>query len=252
MRRLVALALLLLAVPRGAVAQPPAPTPPEPPPPRVEASAQFTFLDTHGNATSQALGAGLDAVWRPDPWTYTAKAVFARTESDDSLTARSTTALLRAARALGGRLSGFGQYDYLRDEFAGVEHRHVIGAGLGYAAVDTRRQKLRLDAGVGYLTEQRPAPTADFDAATLTLGAAYRFVISPTSDLTYEPAYLLPFDETDAWRFNHAAALTVAMTSVLSLRLSHVLRYAAEPPPGFKTTDSIMAVSLVAKVRRPR
>ena len=53
------------------------PPPAEPPPPRVETSAQLTFLDTRGNATSQSLGAGGDVVWRPAPWTLTAKAAFA-------------------------------------------------------------------------------------------------------------------------------------------------------------------------------
>jgi hypothetical protein len=39
---------------------------------------------------------------------------------------------------------------------------------------------------------------------------------------------------------------------VLSLKVSHTVRYSAEPPFGFDTTDTIMAVSLVAKVRRPQ
>jgi hypothetical protein len=30
------------------------------------------------------------------------------------------------------------------------------------------------------------------------------------------------------------------------------VRYSAEPPEGFDTTDAIMAVSLVARLRRPR
>jgi hypothetical protein len=33
---------------------------------------------------------------------------------------------------------------------------------------------------------------------------------------------------------------------------SHTLRYSAAPPEGFEKTDTIMAVSLVAKVQRPR
>jgi hypothetical protein len=36
------------------------------------------------------------------------------------------------------------------------------------------------------------------------------------------------------------------------LKVSHILRYSAEPPVGFDKTDTIMAISLVAKVRRPR
>src|SRR5262245_34714796 len=93
------------------------PAPPGPPP-RLEASAQFTFIDTRGNASIQALGAGGSLIWRPDPWTYTAKAIFAQNESDDSLTARSFAGLFRASRAIDERLSVYGQYDFLRDVFA--------------------------------------------------------------------------------------------------------------------------------------
>jgi len=68
--------LLLLALSQPALAQTPAPAPPEPPP-RLEASAQFAFLDTRGNASAQSIGGGGEVVWRPDPWTYNAKAIFA-------------------------------------------------------------------------------------------------------------------------------------------------------------------------------
>src|SRR5829696_1534540 len=78
MRLLLVVVLLIGATP--AFAQAPAP-PPEPPP-RLEASAQFTFLDTRGNSSSHSLGAGGDVTWRPDPWTYTAKAIFAQAEDE--------------------------------------------------------------------------------------------------------------------------------------------------------------------------
>jgi putative salt-induced outer membrane protein YdiY len=246
--RAAAAVLLILGLHQPAFAQTAAP--PEPPP-RLEASAQFSFLDTRGNATSQSLGAGGDFVWRPDPWTYTAKAIFAQTESDGELDARSFAALFRVSRALNDRLSVYGQYDFLRDVFAGVEQRHVIEGGLSYLALKEAPHTLRLDAGLGYLYENRP-DSEHFDSATLSLGAAYRYAFSATSEFRYEPRFLLPLTDADAWKFDQTAALAVAMNTFLSLKVSHTIRYSAEPPPGFDTTDTIMAVSLVAKVTRPR
>ena len=46
-------------------------------------------------------------------------------------------------------------------------------------------------------------------------------------------------------------ALKVALNSILSLKVSHTLRYSAEPPEGFEKTDRILAVSIVAKMTRP-
>jgi len=247
MRSFVAFLLLVGAAP--AFAQAPAPAPPPEPPPRLEASAQFSFLDTSGNSSAQSLGAGGDLVWRPDPWIYTAKAIFAQAEDDDELSARSFAALFRAARKINERLALYGQYDFLRDVFAGVEQRHVVEGGVSYLAVDRAPHRLRLDAGLGYLHEERP--DEDLDSATLSLGAGYRLQISPNSELTYEPRYLLPFADTNDWKFNQDVALKVALNSLLSLKVSHTLRYSADPPEGFEKTDRILAVSIVAKMKRP-
>jgi putative salt-induced outer membrane protein YdiY len=53
------------------------------------------------------------------------------------------------------------------------------------------------------------------------------------------------------WAQQPAAALNVALNLILSLKLSHILHYSAEPPIGFDSTDSITAVSLVAKILGP-
>ena len=239
--------LLILAPAKLAFGQATAP-PPEPPP-RLEASAQLTFLDTRGNSTSQSLGAGGEVIWRPNPWIYAGKLIFAQTEADDELTARSLAALFRASRSLNNRMAVYGQYDYLRDVFAGVEQRHVIEGGVSFLAVEGPPHRLRFDAGVGYLHETRPAE--DFDSATLSLGAGYRFAISPTSEFTYAPRFLLTLADAGAWKFDQDVALTAALNTILSLKVSHTFRYSAEPPVGFDKTDTIMAISLVAKVRRP-
>jgi putative salt-induced outer membrane protein YdiY len=100
------------------------------------------------------------------------------------------------------------------------------------------------------LNERRPTET--FESATFSLAAAYKLAISSTSEFTYDPRYLQPLADAGAAKFEHLAALNVALNSILSLKLSQILRYSAAPPVGFDSTDSITAVSLVAKVLRPR
>jgi len=75
--------------------------------------------------------------------------------------------------------------------------------------------------------------------------------LSKTSEFKYEPRYLLTLADTGAWKFDQEASLTAAITSIMALKLSHVIRYSADPPLGFEKTDRIMAISLVAKVTRP-
>jgi Protein of unknown function, DUF481 len=66
-----------------------------------------------------------------------------------------------------------------------------------------------------------------------------------------EPTRLPPDRETGAWKFDQDVALTVAMNTILSLKLAHTLRYSADPPEGFERTDRILAISVVATMRRP-
>ena len=242
---LLALGHATLAFGQGAPATPGAPEPP----PRFESTGQFTFLNTQGNASARSLGAGGTMTWRPAPWVHSAKAIFAQNESNDELTARSVAAAFRASRSITTRVAFYGQYDFLRDQFAGVDHRHVTEGGISYIALDRRPNRFQLDAGIGYLSEQ--GVNKDFDSATFSLGAAYKLSISANSEFTYEPRFLQPLGESGNERFDHTAALTVAMNSLLSFKLAHILRYSADPPEGFKTTDRITSVSLVAKVRRP-
>jgi putative salt-induced outer membrane protein len=230
-----------------AFASPASAQPPEPPP-RLEGTAQFTFLDTKGNTETQSLGAGGSLIWRPDPWTYSTKLIFAQTETEEELSARSVAGGFRAARALNPRLSLFGQYDYLRDVFAGIDQRHVTEGGLSYLTFETALHRLRTDVALGYLNEHRPDGT--FNAATLSLAGAYRLAVSANSEFTYDPRFLQPLTDSGGSKFDHTAALNVALNTILSLKLSHILRYSAEPPAGFDKTDSITAVSLVAKVLR--
>src|SRR5262245_57997315 len=245
--RLCVLILIHLAGSRFAGAQTPAPAPDAPP--SLEASGQFTFLDTSGNASTQSIGGGGDFIWRPSPWTYNGKAIFAQSESEDELTARSVAALFRTARSFNPRLSVYGQYDYLRDVFAGIDQRHVIEGGLSYLAVDGTPHRLQLDAGLGYLNEM--GRDDDIDSATVTLAAAYRLATGATTRFTYEPRFLIPLTQTESWKFDQDAAFTIAINSFLSLKLTHTLRYSANPPPDFETTDRILTISLVAKIRRP-
>ena len=236
------------AVLGAAPARAQAPAAPEPPP-RLEASAQLTFLDTRGNAPTQSLGAGGEITWRPGVWTHNAKALFAQTESEGVVDARSMTGLFRSARQLTPRVSGYVQYDYLRDTFAGVDQRHIGEVGVSFKAVETARQLLRLDAGLGYLSERGPGES--LDSATLSTGALYRIAMSETAEFKYEPRYLLTLSDTSAWKFDQVAALAVAINSMFSLKASHTVRYSGAPPEGFENTDTIMAVSLVAKIKRP-
>ncbi len=199
---------MLLAVPAAARAQDPpaAPAPPRPPPPKVEGSGEFAFVNTTGNAQSTSIGLRGEVIYRPAPWLLKTRAGFVRLESDEALEAQSFVFLFRTERELTPRMSLYGQYDYLRDLFAGIEHKNVVSGGVSYKLVDAPRQKLVVDGGLGVSSEQRLVGE-DVTAAVLLGGVGYLFKVSETAEVTEDIRYEQSLDDGGQWRLDNTLAL---------------------------------------------
>ena len=245
MKKIVLLCTLLW-LPLPAFAQAPAPAAPPPPPPKQEGTAEFAFVGTTGNASTQTIGLNGTFIVRPDQWVVTNKASFIRNESESELTAQSFGYLFRAERSFSPRLSGFGEYGYFRDTFAGVAHRNSLVGGVSYKLVDLPRHLFFTDAGLGYMNEQR-LKGDDVSSATWSLGAGYKWKISETAEFTEDFRVTGLFADASDWRILQAAAVTARLTQLFSLKVSNTIRYTHAPVPGFKDTDTTTSVALVAK-----
>ena len=245
MKRILLLCALV-CLPLPALAQAPAAPAAPPPPPRREGTAEFAFVGTTGNASTQTIGLNGELIVRPEQWVITNKASFIRNESESELTAQSFGYLFRAARTLSPRLSAFGEYAYFRDTFAGVAHRNSLVGGLSYKLVNAPRHLVFADAGLGYMNEQR-LEGDDVSSATWSLGAGYKWKISDTAEFTEDVRMTGLFADASDWRVLQMAAVTARLTTLFSLKVSNTIRYAHAPVPGFKATDTNTSVALVAK-----
>ncbi len=185
-------------------------------------------------------------ILRPDNWVVRNKATFVRNESDAALTAESFAELFRAERILTPRSSAFGEYTYFRDEFAGVEHRNEMLGGISYKVVDRARHTLSVDSGLGYVNERRSVGP-DVSSGTYAFGGRYRWKLSPTAELSEDARLTGTFAEADDWRVDNVVAIAARLTSLFSLKASNTVRFANNPVPGFKQTDTNTAIALVAK-----
>jgi len=219
---------------------------PAAPPPAREGSAEFAFVGTTGNSSTQTIGLGGELIFRPSPWETRAKVSYVRNESEDELKAQAFVLTVRAQRAIRPRLAGYGQYGYQRDRFAGIVNRNVVDAGLAYSALEQGPHKLIVDAGLGYANEQRVVGS-DLSTATFGTGGLYTLKISSTADLSEEGRFVFSLSDSGDWRYGNAFAVTAKLTTLFSLKASNTLRYVHQPVQGFETTDAITAVALVAK-----
>ncbi len=222
-------------------------TPPasDAPPPRWERKAELSLVATGGNTDTPTLGAGASLAWRPNPWTTEAKVAFIRSETNDILTARSLAADLRQGRSITPRLDAFGRVGYLSNEFAGIDTRVTLDAGLGYKLLTGTVHTLRVDAGLGYSHEERTTD-ADLSFPLANFGGAYKWQISPTADFTESALFTASLENADDHRFSNTLALTAVLTRLLSLKLSHELKFVNTPPPTFEKTDTQLSMALVA------
>lgn len=245
MRTLPALAAFILCLPTLALAQAP-PAAADAPPPRWERKAELSLVATGGNTDTQTLGLGASLVFRPEGWTTDARTAFVRSEAAGLETARSLVADLRQARTLTPRVELFGRYGYLADRFAGIEHRHTGDGGVGYKLLLGPVHALRVDAGLGYTREARVVGEA-VSFALANLGAAYKWQLSKSADITDAAILTQSLAEHSQWRFGNAFALAAAITRVFSLKLSHDTKFNNSPVPGFEKTDRLTSVALVAR-----
>lgn len=247
-RLLVASTIVLLGLPATALAQqaPAPPAVPPPPPPHVEGTGELSFVTTSGNTSTDTLGLGGSLIYRPAPWVLDTKVAFVRTEADSVVNARSLTLSSRLARDLSKRAALFVQYDFLGSPFSGISQRHTVVVGVSYKVIDTKRQTLRLDGGVGFASET-PVGLARTSSGTVLGGGGYKVKISDTSDFTEEARLVESLSQSDDWRFDNTAALTAKIASKLSLKISHITHVVNAPTPGFKKTDTIASAALVAK-----
>lgn len=223
-----------------------APAAPPPPPPRQEGAAEFAFVGTTGNSSTDSIGLGGAFIYRPDVWTFTTKAAYVRNEADSELKAESVALAFDAARALGPRLSAFGRYGYLRDRFAGIEQRHTIEGGVAYLLVNAAPHKLRVDAALGYAHES-PVLGLTRSNGTFTPGAVYTLKISDTAEFSDDGRIVFSLADKDDWRVSNIASVSAKLTTRLSLKFSNTFRFVDAPVLGFEKTDTITAIALVAK-----
>jgi len=219
---------------------------PPKPPPLWSGKAEVSYVATSGNSDTKTLGAAGEAEYQPLPWSAKLKLEFVRAESNGVVSARSFAGLLRGARKLSARLETYAQGTYLKNTFAGIDHRLAGEAGVAYLILPGETHTLKSEAGLGYTKEDRTNGD-DRSFGTGRLGLLYKWKFSKTAEFSEEVSFTESLKDSSDWRFDSATSLSASMTSVFSVKLSYVIHTLNEPVPGKKKTDTITSAALVAK-----
>jgi len=213
----------------------------------TEFSLGLSYLATTGNSESKTAGLDLDYKRTFAPWGLEVIGGYLRADSNGEETASRSFLGVRGDRALGERWKVFVGVNWLRDTFAGLDNRYVLGAGVTYGAVKTDTQELSFDLGVAWNSEDLTTGASN-DYLSGLAGMAYTWTISPTSKLTEKLSFLPSFEDSQDWRLASETAVEAAISAKLALKLGFQYLYDNLPVPGFEKTDTKTAISLVVKL----
>lgn len=245
----VSVALCFLGIPLVAAQEAqPSPSPTPPPPPAWSGAAQVSFLKTGGNTETSVLGLAVEAKHKgTSPLGVVAKGVVNRGSLAGEENLRNLLFSLRVARSFGDRTDLFVEAAYAEDIYAGIDSRFGGEVGVSQRLSVSGPHLLSVEAAAGLVHEVRlPGKTArDFGAARG--GLTYKYVVSKTADFQNQANFVLNLKTSDDWRVTNTAALTAALNSRFSVKLSHAVSHLNTPPLGKKKTDTTVSAALVAK-----
>ena len=217
-------------------------------PPRWVLLSELSFVSTAGNTSTTTTGLASDLARQTDASSSRIRFAYVSTAADDVTQARATTLQARHGINVREHLAVFARGAYARDRFAGIDNRVALDFGLAYTTGRAPRHQLTFEGGAGFTAEDRvAAETLRFATGTGT--ARYVWQMAVGSELREEVAIISDLGEATNWRAANAAAISVTITRLLSLKVSNDIEYRNLPVTGFRRTDVRTAAAVVLTLR---
>jgi putative salt-induced outer membrane protein YdiY len=233
--------LLVLLFAARAQAQAPAE-----PPPLWDWQVGASFVGTSGNTDTGTVGADFAYHGRWPVWKIESTATAIHATDTGRTTAERYLAALRGSRTLTSLLSFTGGEKIERDQFAGIDLRNVLDAGLGWALVRTPGWTLDGVTSIAWLHESQVGGI-DIDHPTGVLQALSRIPFGSSGDTTQRFTYYPDFSESTSYRSEAEITAQAAMNARLALKFGYLWRFANAPAPGFKKIDNTTTASVVLR-----
>lgn len=207
----------------------------------------LSFTSTSGNTDTLSLAGKNDMQYKINEKWATSWVIGAIVnEKDGKKEAERYFSDLRADYSMSDRWYAYGLGSWLRDKFAGFEHRLAIGPGLGHRYLIGPRHFLVFEGGLNFTYEDYIPPEGDNKFLEGRLFGEYAWAFTEKTRFSQGLEYLQSFDDLDAWKLNAETALITALTDILALRVSYSVYYNHDPrPSNLDNTDTIFTTSLV-------
>ena len=116
---------------------------------------------------------------------------------------------------------------------------------MGRQLIKNAANRLLVEAGSGYIWEERLAGQPRNDYAAGRAYARYERTLSATSNFRQDVLYIHNYEQARDYRMKTETALTAALTTVVSLKTAFTWNRVGTPPPGFIKDDTLLSAALI-------
>lgn len=208
-------------------------------------SAELSIVTTNGNSKNTTTSAKNLFNYS---WTKTSLDVEAGglgAKSQGRVTAEQYFAAEKLSYKVTDRDYVFERVRWDKDRFAGIKNRYDINGGAGRTLLKRPADELFAEVGPGVVFEQRTNGTKNnFGSARAYTKYVHQF--SPTAKFSQDFEYLLNLKDTADSRHSAETALTAALNSLFSVKVSYLWKRVNKPAAGFSKDDTITSVALIA------
>jgi putative salt-induced outer membrane protein YdiY len=247
--RAVAMTAVWIAAAGAAVAQVPPPAAPDPDAPPVwDVQLGASFVGTSGNSETSSVGANLEAHQRWPVWIVDVVASAVRTSQNSIQTAEQYMGGARVRRSLNDRIAATSGIRLERDRLAGLDARSLVDGGLTYVLVKEPQWTLDGLSSVAWSREARVTGET-LNETEGVLGVTSKYLLGAAGDTTQRFAFYPNFTTSTRYRSEAEITVQAAMNKHVALKLGFLWRYAHDPVPGFKQSDTTTTASIVLRMR---
>ena len=209
--------------------------------------AELSYVKTSGNSDTSTLSFKNELKNKySDQLSSTWKLAALSAQNDGSRTAERFSTELRGDYLFSERFYSYLNLGWLKDTFAGIDTRLYAGPGAGYKLLAGPKHLLSAEVGLNYVSEDYTNDTKE-DFFSGRLFGKYEFAINDTNKFSQSLEYLHNFEASKDYNVISETALSSALNSKFSLKVSYTVNYDHMPVPDtLKHTDTILATALVA------
>ncbi len=200
------------------------------------------FVSQSGNADTQTLSIGADAVNNLEKWRYSLGLKILQSESGDEDTADRFELYGQVDYKIDEKAYWLGSLRYEDDEFSQFESQLTATVGYGRVLVDSESNKLKGEIGLGVRRAEERI-SGDSDTEAIVRGVlGYTRVFSETASLSND---FLVESGSDNTFLKNVTALNAEISGDFGLQVAYEIRHNTDVADGIDKTDRVSSINLV-------